>query len=150
MVREKVVELGQEYTPRQYALQIGIFSVGSFLISYMYFYSLIISIIYSLLSLTIVPYLTYLRCKRIYSEFIFEQIQVYTTNVIMEFASTESFVKALEGVYESGVLEDPVSSDVKTMIDLAYQNGTITESLSYMNSKYDYIVKNIHQLFLQL
>ena len=151
MVREKVVELGQEYTPRQYALQIGIFSVGSFLISYMYFYSLIISIIYSLLSLTIVPYLTYLRCKRIYSEFIFEQIQVYTTNVIMEFASTESFVKALEGVYESGVLEDPVSSDVKTMIDLAYQNGTITESLSYMNSKYDYyIVKNMHQLFLQI
>jgi hypothetical protein len=69
----------------------------------------------------------------------------------MEFASTESFVKALEGVYESGVLEDPVSSDVKTMIDLAYQNGTITESLSYMNSKYDYyIVKNMHQLFLQI
>ena len=70
----------------------------------------------SLVSVIVIPYLTYLRCKRIYSEFIFEQIQVYTTNTIMEFATTQSFVKALEGVYESGVLEDPVSSDVKAMI----------------------------------
>ncbi len=151
MVREKVVELGQEYTPRQYALQIAIFSIGAFLISYMYFYSLIISVFYSLLSITIIPYLTYLRCKRIYSEFIFEQIQVYTTNTIMEFATTESFVKALEGVYESGVLEEPVKSDVKMMIDLAYENGTIEDSLTYMDGKYDYyIVKNMHQLFLQI
>ena len=98
-----------------------------------------------------IPYLTYLRCKRVYSEFIFEQIQVYTTNTIMEFATTQSFVKALEGVYESDVLEDPVKSDVKIMIDLAYENGTIEESIKYMNEKYDYfIVKNMHQLFLQI
>ena len=69
----------------------------------------------------------------------------------MEFATTQSFVKALEGVYESGVLEDPVRSDVKMMIDLAYKNGTITESVDYMNSRYDYyIVRNMHQLFTQI
>ncbi|MFA5603748.1 MAG: hypothetical protein WDA12_02705 [Bacilli bacterium] len=151
MVRDKVVELGQEYTPRQYAIQIAIFAVSAFLVSYMYFYSLIVSMVYAFLSITIIPYLTYLRCKRIYSEFVFEQIQVYTTNVIMEFATTESFVKALEGVYDSGVLEDPVKEDVKTMIDMAYQNGTINDSLSFMDSHYDYyIVKNMHQLFLQI
>ncbi|MDD4547820.1 MAG: hypothetical protein PHI05_03675 [Bacilli bacterium] len=151
MVRDKVVELGQEYTPRQYAIQIAVFAVSAFLVSYMYFYSLIISMVYAFLSVTVIPYLTYLRCKRIYSEFVFEQIQVYTTNVIMEFATTESFVKALEGVYDSGVLEDPVKEDVKTMIDMAYQNGTINDSLSFMDSHYDYyIVKNMHQLFLQI
>lgn len=151
MVREKVIELGQDYTPRQYALQIGIFAIAAFLISYMYFYSLIISIIYSLVAISIIPYLTYLRSKRLYSEFIFEQIQVYTTNVIMEFATTESFVKALEGVYESGVLESPVKDDVKMMIDLAYQGSTIDDALNYMNNKYNfYIVKNMHQLFLQI
>ena len=150
-VREKVKELGQEYTPRQYAIQVTVFAVASFIISYLYFYNLIISVIYSLASLTLIPYLTYLRCKRIYSEFIFEQIQVYTTNVIMEFATTQSFVKAVEGVYESGVLEDPVKSDVKMMIDMAYQNGTIDQSLEYMNNKYDYyIVRNMHQLILQI
>ncbi len=150
-VREKVKELGQEYTPRQYATQILIFSVSSFVISYLYFYSLVISIIYSLASLLIIPYLTYLRCKRLYSEFIFEQIQVYTTNVIMEFGTTQSFVKALEGVYESNVLEDPVKSDVQLMIDMSYENGTIDQSLEYMNSKYDFfIVRNMHQLFLQI
>ena len=69
----------------------------------------------------------------------------------MEFQVTQSFVKALEGVYTSGVLEDPVKSDVKMMIDLAYQNGDVYESIKYMNSKYDfYMTKNMHQLFLQI
>lgn len=151
VVREKVKELGQEYTPKQYALQVGIFAIGAAVVSYLYFYNLVVSIIYVFCAIMVIPYLTYLRCKRIYSEFIFEQIQTYTTNTIMEFATTQSFVKSIEGVYESGVLEDPVKSDVKVMIDLAYQNGTIDQSLNYMNEKYDYyIVKNMHQLFLQI
>ena len=150
-IREKVKELGQEYTTRQYVIQIVIFAVGSFLVTYLYFYNVLLSLLYSVLSIIVIPYLTYLRCNRIYSEYIFEQIQVYTTNTIMEFGTTQSFVKALEGVYESGVLEEPVRSDVKMMIDLAYQNGTIDQSIHYMNTKYDYyIVKNMHQLFYQI
>ncbi|MBS7020776.1 MAG: hypothetical protein KH135_02755 [Firmicutes bacterium] len=151
VVREKVKELGQEYTSRQYILQITVFSVGAFVITYMYFYNVIIALIYAVLSIFIIPYLTYLRCNRVYSEFIFEQIQVYTTNTIMEFNTTQSFVKALEGVYESGVLESPIKDDVKMMIDLAYENGTIEESINYFDNKYNYyIVKNMHQLFLQI
>ncbi len=151
IVREKVKELGQEYTPRQYAIQIAVFAVASAVVSYLYFYNLVWCIVYILASVLVIPYLAYLRCKRLYSEFIFEQIQVYTTNTIMEFATTQSFVKSLEGVYESGVLEDPVKSDIKTMIDMAYRNGTITESIDFMNEKYDYyIVRNMHQLFLQI
>lgn len=150
-IRQKVKDLGQEYTKKQYTIQIVVFATASAIISYLYFYNLLISLIYSLLSIIVIPYLTYLRCKRVYSEYIFEQIQVYTTNTIMEFATTQSFVKALEGVYESGVLEDPVKSDVKTMIDMAYENGTVDESIKFMNEKYDYfIVKNMHQLFLQI
>lgn len=150
-IREKVKELGMEYTPKQYTIQVIMFSGGAFIVSYLYFYSVIVSIIYAIVAVFAVPYLAYLRCKRIYSEFIFEQVQVYTTNTIMEFAVTKSFVKSLEGVYSSGVLEDPVLSDVKHMIDLSYENGSINESVEYMNSKYDYhIVRNMHQLFLQM
>ena len=37
------------------------------------------------------------------------------------------------------------------MIDLAYHNGDVGESIDYMNSKYDYyMVRNMHQLFLQI
>ena len=151
VVRDKVKELGQEYTPKQYMIQLSIFAGGAFLISYLYFYNPIISIIYMIVAVAMVPYLTYLRCKRIYSEFIFEQIQVYVTNTIMEFQTTQSFVKALEGVYFSGVLQDPVLSDVKVMIDLAYQNGDVEKSIEYMNNKYSfYMTKNMHQLFLQI
>ena len=98
-----------------------------------------------------IPYLAYLRCKKVYSEFIFEQIQVYSTNVIMEFNTTQSFVKSLEGVRDSGVLEDPILSDVNEMIRIAYASSTIDGAIDYMNSKYDYyIVRNMHQLFLQI
>ena len=150
-IREKVKDLGQEYSTHQYMVQIASFALGAAIISYLYFYNLLISLIYAIVAVSFIPYLTYLRCKRIYSEFIFEQIQVYTTNTIMEFATTQSFVKSLEGVYESGILEDPVKTDVKVMIDMAYENGTIDQSLNFMSTKYDfYMVKNMHQLFLQI
>lgn len=151
VIREKVKELGQEYTTKQYLIQGVVFAAGSAIVTYLYFYNIVISIIYAAVSLLVIPFLTYLRCKRVYSEFIFEQIQVYTTNTIMEFGTTQAFVKAIEGVYESGVLEDPVKSDVKLMIDMAYENGTIDEAIKMFNQKYDfYIVKNMHQLFLQI
>ncbi len=151
VIRKKIKDMGMEMTPKQYLFQFVLFGGGAFLISYLYFYNIAVSIVYAIVALLGVPYISYLRIKRIYSEFIFEQIQTYTTNTIMEFQVTQSFVKALEGVYNSGVLEDPVKADVKAMIDMAYQNGDIHESLKFMNSKYDfYMSKNMHQLFLQI
>lgn len=151
VVREKTKQLGQEYTPRQYTIQVTIFAAFASIVTYLYFYNLIISIVYAVIAVAFVPYLTYLRCKKVYSEFLFEQVQVYTSNVIMEFATTQSFVKALEGVANSGVLEDPVLSDVRQMITMSYDNGTIDEALEYMSKLYPYyIVKNMHQLFLQI
>ncbi len=151
VVREKTKQLGQEYTPRQYAIQVALFASFASIVTYLYFYNLIISIMYAIIAIAFVPYISYLRCKKVYSEFLFEQIQVYTSNVIMEFATTQSFVKALEGVANSGILEDPVLSDVKQMINMSYDNGTIDEALEYMSKLYPYyIVKNMHQLFLQI
>lgn len=150
-VKEKVKEMGQDYTIRQYVTEVLGFSAFTGIITYLYFYNLIISVIYIVVVIMFIPYLNYLRCKRLYSEFIFEQIQVYTTNTIMEFATTQAFVKSLEGVYESNILEDPVKTDVKIMIDMAYDNGTIDESIKFFNNKYDYnIVRNMHQLFYQI
>ena len=151
VMREKVKELGQEYTVRQYTVQVVVFAGIASVVGYLYNYNLIITIIYVIVAVSMIPYITYLRCKRIYSEYIFEQIQVYTTNVIMEFQTTNAFVKSLEGVASSEVLEEPVLSDVKTMISLSYENGDIYESIRYMNEKYPfYVVKNMHQLFLQV
>lgn len=151
VVREKTKQLGQEYTPKQYLAQVLMFSIFAGVISYLYFYNIIVSLIYIIAADLTIPYIAFLRCKRIYSEFLFEQIQVYTTNTIMEFATTQSFVKSLEGVAASGVLEDPVLSDVNVMISMAYENGSIDEAIAYMDERYPYyIVKNMHQLFLQI
>ena len=151
VVREKTKQLGQEYTARQYLIQVLILGGFAGIVTYMYFYNLIVSIIYVVIAICFVPYLSFLRCKRVYSEFIFEQIQVYTTNTIMEFATTQSFVKSLEGVRDSGILEDPVLADVNHMIDIAYDEGSIDGALKFFSDKYPfYIVKNMHQLFLQI
>ncbi len=151
VVREKSKELGQEYTTKQYIMQVVLLGGFAALIGYFYFYSIIWAVVYALATIAFIPYLAYLRCQRIYSEFIFEQIQTYTTNVIMEFNTTQSFVKSLEGVRDSGIIEEPVLGDIKKMIDLSYVNGTIDESIEYFNSKYPfYMVKNMHQLFLQI
>ncbi len=151
VMREKIKELGLEYSTRQYTIQVALFAGVAGAVGYFYFYSIVVVIVYAVIAVATIPYITYLRCKRQYSEFIFEQIQVYTTNTIMEFNTTQSFVKALEGVVESGVLEEPVLSDVKTMIALSYEKGDVTDSINYMNSKYPYyMVKNMHQLFLQV
>ena len=150
-VREKTKELGEEYTVKQYISQVVLFGVVAGGIAYLYFYNLFITIIYAAIAIAFIPYLSYLRTQRIYSEYIFEQIQTYTTNVIMEFNTTQSFVKSLEGVVESGILEKPVVDDVQMMINMAYANGTIDQSIAYFNEKYPYyMVKNMHQLFYQI
>ena len=150
-MRKKVKDLGLEYTPRQYAIQVALFAGGAAVVGYMYFYNIFVVIVYMIIAVSVIPYITYLRCKRQYSEFIFEQIQVYCTNTIMEFATTNAFIKSLEGVVESGILEEPVLSDVKTMIALSYEKGDVYDSIKYMDTKYPYyMVKNMHQLFLQV
>lgn len=150
-MRKKIKAMGLDYTPRQYLTQVVLLGGFYAVVGYLYFYSIIVAIVYAIIAVLTVPYLTYLRSKRLYSEFIFEQIQVYVTNTIMEFATTQAFVKSLEGVAESGVLEDPVLTDVKTMIALSYEKGEINDSINYMNAKYPFfMVKNMHQLFLQV
>ena len=150
-VREKSKELGQEYTAKEYITQIIIIGGGAAGIAYLYFYSIAMAIVYAIVAIMFIPYLAYLRNNRVYSEFLFEEIQVYTTNVINEFNTTQSFVKSLEGVASSDILEDPVKSDVETMIKMSYQNGTIDEAVEWFNQKYPYyMVKNMHQLFMQI
>lgn len=150
-VKEKAKELGQTFDAKQYTFQFILFLVGGGGVAFLYFRSLTWAIIYGLVATAFIPYLTVLKYKRVYSEYLFECIQTYCTNVIMEFNTTQSFVKSLEGVVESGILEEPVLSDVKHMIDMSYKNGTIDESIDWFNKRYPYyMVKNMHQLFLQI
>lgn len=150
-VKQKTKELGYEYTPRQYATQVMLLGGGAAGLTFLFFYSIPTTIVYTIIAICFVPYLAYLRTLRLYSEYIFEQIQVYTTNVIMEFTTTQSFVKSLEGVRDSGILQDPVLRDVKRMIQMSYENGTIDQSIDFFNEAYPYyMVKNMHQLFLQI
>ena len=151
VVNEKTKKLGQEYKFKDYVFHSVIFGIFAAVVSYIYFYDLKICILYIVAAVVLVPYLAFLRSKRIYSEFLFEQVQVYTTNTIMEFATTKSFVKALEGVVNSQVLEEPIISDVKKMIEMSYEDGSIENAIAYMDERYPYyIVKNMHQLFLQV
>ena len=54
VVREKTKQLGQEYTVRQYTIQIAIFSIFAGVVSYLYFYNLFISLIYIFIEIAII------------------------------------------------------------------------------------------------
>jgi len=150
-VKQKAEELGQTFNAKQYVFQFLLFLVCGGGVAFLYFRSLTWAIVYGFAATAFIPYLTILKYNRVYGEYLFECVQTYCTNVIMEFNTTQSFVKALEGVVESGILEEPVLSDVRYMIDLSYKNGTIDESINWFNKKYPYyMVKNMHQLFLQI
>ena len=58
VVREKTKQLGQEYTVRQYTIQVVLFAGFASVVSYLYFYNIIISIIYALVAVSFVPYLS--------------------------------------------------------------------------------------------
>ena len=58
-VREKTKELGFEYTPRQYASQVLLLGGAAGGISFMYFYSIPVTIIYVVIAICFVPYLAY-------------------------------------------------------------------------------------------
>ena len=47
VVQEKAKELGQEYSSRQYFIQISVFGIVSAFVAWVYFYSIIWSIIYA-------------------------------------------------------------------------------------------------------
>ena len=66
----------------------------------------------------------------------------------MEFNTTQSFVKSLEGVRDSGIIEEPVLGDLRKMIDMSYQNGTIDESIQYFNNKYRHRRKTTNYLLI--
>ena len=57
-VREKTKELGQELSPRQYIMQAVFLGAFAGVISYLYFYNLVVSIIYVLGAVALVPYLS--------------------------------------------------------------------------------------------
>ena len=150
-VKSKSKELGTDYSMKEYVTQVILIGGGAAVVGYFYFYSIIRAIIYLVVAIMFIPYLSYLKTQKVYSEFIFEEVQVYCTNVINEFNTTQSFVKALEGVRDSGILEEPIYSDVCKVIDMAYANGTIDEAVEWFDGKYPYyMVKNMHQLFVQI
>lgn len=56
--------MGLEYTKKQYLIQTIVFAVVAFLISYLYFYNIVVSFIYVLVVIAFIPYLAYLRWQK--------------------------------------------------------------------------------------
>ena len=83
VVREKTKQLGQEYTVRQYTIQVTLFAGFAAIDSYLFFYNLIISIIYACIAVSFVPYVAYLRCKIVYSEYIFLNKCKYILQILL-------------------------------------------------------------------
>ena len=143
-VRGKVKELGQEYTTKQYALQVAIFGIGFAVLGYLYFYNIIVALVYGTIAICFVPYFAYLRCKRLYSEFIFEQIQVYTTNVIMEFATgtIDASLEYMNSKYDYFIVRNMHQIFLQITNEGSKDAG---ESLENMSQDIDMLVESVYR-----
>ena len=56
-VRQKSKELGQEYGPKEYVVQVILIGGLFLVIGYIYFYSIVMAILYMALSIMFIPYL---------------------------------------------------------------------------------------------
>ena len=134
-VREKSKELGQEYTAKEYISQIILIGGGAAGIAYLYFYSIAMAILYAIVAIMFIPYLAYLRNNRVYSEFLFEEIQVYTSNVINEFNTNQKYpyymVKNMhqlfiqitkEGAKDSGESLENMMLDIDLLVEGVYRD----------------------------
>ena len=70
VMKEKIKELGLDYTPRQYLIQVILFAGVAGVIGYLYFYNLIVVIVYAIIAISTIPYLTYLRKDNIVNSFL--------------------------------------------------------------------------------
>ena len=121
VVREKTKQLGQEYTVRQYTIQVTLFAGFAAIVSYLYFYNLIISIIYACIAVSFVPYVAYLRCKRVYSEYIFEQVQVYTYYIVKNMH--QLFLQITkEGAQNSADSLENMQLDIDMLVESVYRD----------------------------
>src|SRR5699024_11091025 len=57
-VREKTKELGQEYTARQYLIQVIMMGGFAAIVTYIYFYNIIVTLIYIFIAIAVIPYLS--------------------------------------------------------------------------------------------
>src|SRR5699024_3409535 len=57
VVREKTKDLGQEYTARQYLIQVLIMGGFAGIVTYMYFYNIVVSVVYVFIAIAFIPYL---------------------------------------------------------------------------------------------
>ena len=114
-VKKKADELDQSFDAKQYAFQFVLFLLGGGGVAFLYFRSLTWAIVYGVAATAFIPYLTVLKYKRIYSEYLFECIQTYCTNVIMEFNTTQSFVKSLEEPIKAETTERAIGISIQTL-----------------------------------
>ena len=64
IVREKAIELGQEFTPREYLTQITIIGGIAAVIGYFYFYSIIWAVVYAIIAIAFIPLIAFDRGKQ--------------------------------------------------------------------------------------
>ena len=76
-VRKKAKELGESFSIKQYIFQFVLFFIGGGGVAFLYFRSLSWALVYGFIATTFIPYLTMLKYNRIYSEYLFECIQIY-------------------------------------------------------------------------
>jgi hypothetical protein len=146
----KAKSINRDISLKQKIMIVSTVGIITFIITYLYFYKFWISLLYTALVLAFIPYIIYLSYKKNYKEYVYQQALNYVTNALIEYQKSKNVLESLKKTSLKTNLKDPIKSDVKLMVDLVCSDS-MENAFNMMNDKYDFmIVKNLHQLFLQI
>lgn len=113
-------------------------------------HDLLISLVFYLVGLIVMPYIFYASSRRIYKERIFRNIILYCHNMSMILNQSKNVQHALTAVVDD--LDEPLKSDISIIISsLSLSKNEMEEILNVFANKYQYsIIKHLNVIIMYM
>lgn len=149
-INTAVEKMKQKHYDLKKASYIIIIALVFSLFTHTLVHDLLISLVFYLVGLIVMPYIFYASSRRIYKERIFRNIILYCHNMSMILNQSKNVQHALTAVVDD--LDEPLKSDIRIIISsLSLSKNEMEEILNVFANKYQYsIIKHLNVIIMYM